>query len=256
MNRQKLGSRARRGPAEPPSSSNWRQLLIPVLVGLVLVAFGLRVGQVWATNEAGRASYQAGESVNAVDAFTANQAVNLLQPWVAEFNLGTARHQQGDWIKAEAQFRTALALAPRTQVCMISLNLAWTLEARGDEAAASGNPAGAVSAWQAAQQALDAAGCESGSTEQATAASDTGDRLAEKLDPAQSTPSSPPSSPASPSPTPSSSATPSTSPSPSNSDRPASAKASELEDRNRSAKAQNQQANEGGAAPSYADTPW
>lgn len=221
----------------------WRKLLVPALVGVLLLGVAGWLVGTWSSNEAGIDQYEQGWYTGASDHFREQQDV-VVQSWVGPFNLGTVHHQVGEYAKSEERFRLALTRAPRAQRCMISLNLAWTLETQGDVYADSGNWSGAKTSWQAAKQALASSGCESGSDDEQTSQTDTNDRLDQKLTQQPETgqgegTSTDPS--ASPTPRPSTSA---------------DSKASQLEERNRSANVENMEDNRSGYPTYYPESPW
>lgn len=183
-----------------PRPHPWRRAVMVAtsLLAVVLLAFSLKVWLMVAGNESGRQSYAAGESERAAEAFGANLRLNVLEPWVAHFNKGTAHYQAEQWQLAEDEFRAALAQVPEQHACMVALDLAWTIEAQGDELAADGKSDEARARWAEARKVLDGSRCG-------------------QLPDGSPSPTPTPS-PQSPSPSPSGSPTPSGSPSPGPSD--------------------------------------
>ena len=120
-----------------------RRLLLlglPLLVVAVLV--GAKAVSMILINDAGRAAYDTGSMTQADQEFTRLGTVNLLSPWVAWNNRGTAQYGLGAYDVAETDFRRALELVPTRQVCVVAVNLATTLEQIGDELTAAGDTAG------------------------------------------------------------------------------------------------------------------
>lgn len=205
-----------------------------------------------ATNQTGLDNYASGYWATAANYFAQNKPLNFFQPWLTPFNAGSAHAQDRNWVAAEAELRAALQARPGQARCMISLNLAWTLEARGDEEAAGGNEASARVSWRAALLVLDESGCATNPAPQPGQESETRERLAEKLGESSDQPppsSQPPSTPAS------SSQPPSTTQPPAGGDASAD-RASQLEERNRSAASEARAQQESRSLPPQVDSPW
>lgn len=234
----------------------WGRIVVALLVcGISAGIAGLLFAR-QATNQSGIAAYEQGYWVQAHVEFASNTDWNLLQPWVAHFNSGTVQYQQANWASAEHDFRAALGLRPGGARCMISLNLAWTLEAKGDQQASSGLWDAAKASWQAGRDVLAASGCENRAAPEPDQQTATDQRLADKLAQPQPEDQPPPSTPPSSPSVPPSSQPPSSAASQDPSEAAAS-RASELDERDRSAEAQAQEQDRAGSLPpNEVPTPW
>lgn len=114
-------------------------LLVVALAVFLLV----RVGD----NAAGRAAYAAGDPGNARDRFERTHRVNVVEPWVAAYNRGTASFQLGRLPEARADFTEALRTVPTERDCLVRLNLVATIEAIGDQLATAGRHGEAARAY-------------------------------------------------------------------------------------------------------------
>ena len=130
--------------------------LVPALAALLLV---LKVATMLQLNASGREHFAGGRYADAASVFDTTLLANVLEGWVAPYDLGTARFQQEDYLRAREALREALRLAPAAEECRVRTNLSLTEEALGDAAVADGDVAGARTSWVAAQQALADGGC-------------------------------------------------------------------------------------------------
>ena len=153
-----------------------RRLLLAGLVPLLAaLAFSAKVGtMVWADRE-GRAAYGDGDFAAAQHQFESNGTLNLLEPWIAPYDEGTARYLLGDFAGAKGDLEEALGLAPSDEVCRVRINLSLTHEAIGDDLAAV-RPLKALKAYRDGADTLAGGDCVAGSVGRAI---DT--RLQEKL---------------------------------------------------------------------------
>lgn len=141
-----------------------RRLARLVVAGATLVCTGLAVVGIKLTAVAFNdwMGITASETPNPHEAsqwFARNLVFNYTEPWVALYNAGTAAYGELQWVAAEQYYRRALPLAPSSEKCRVMLNLAWTLEARGDALKAAGNVADARQAWDEARDALPQTVC-------------------------------------------------------------------------------------------------
>lgn len=116
---------------------------------------------------------------------------NWFEPWLVDFNQGTAKLSAGDLPAAESQLRTSLGAwergfdlnQPAHAECKIKTNLAITLELRGDEAAAAGDDATQLALYDEAMTILEpclSGGGSSGENENQGQSDGAGDRISEK----------------------------------------------------------------------------
>lgn len=119
------------------------------------------------------------------------QVANWFEPWLADFNQGTARLSGGDLGAAETQLRESLASwengndlnQPKHAECKIKTNLAITLERRGDEAGAAGDDETQLALYDEAMTILEpclSGGGSSEDNENQEQSDGAGDRISEK----------------------------------------------------------------------------
>ncbi len=114
-------------PAAVAAGSVAAALLVAALAavaGVKLVTVG------WLSNS-GVDAYERSDYGAAEVAFDRLSIANVVQRWVAPFDLGVARAANDDLTGAESAFRTALRLDPAR--CETRFNLAATIEAIGDD---------------------------------------------------------------------------------------------------------------------------
>lgn len=156
-----------------------RALVVAVLTA-ALLAIGVKFGVTVVSNEAGRQALTRLDYAGAQSWFENNLVANWFEPWIAHYNVGVALYYQDNWWAAENQFETALPLAPEPKKCMVALNLAWTMEAKGDSLRARGDGQNAALAWGEAKEVLEKQRCEA--EEESDSQEETEDRLQDKLD--------------------------------------------------------------------------
>jgi tetratricopeptide (TPR) repeat protein len=137
-----------------------RRLLLAGVVPALLALLLLGKVVVMAVNDgSGREHFDEGDHPAAADAFTANQRFNLLQPWVAYFDEGAARHAGGDLDAAVDAYLEALETVPEEEECLVRVNLSLALEARADAARRKHELDAAVEDLQAGIDVLVEGGC-------------------------------------------------------------------------------------------------
>lgn len=133
------------------------------LAGLVPVAlafaFGLKVVVMGHHDRLGERAWSEDEPATAMEQWTGNRFLNVLQPWIAPFDTGNAAYGMRDWDRAVGDYRDALEKAPRKEQCTVRINLSLTQEAVGDEAAEGGDLGSARGAWSDALGTLNAGDC-------------------------------------------------------------------------------------------------
>lgn len=130
--------------------------LLPLLLAL---AFGLKVVTMRHHDGAGLDAWRGNNGAGALEQYSANRAVNLLEPWLAPFDAGDAAFLLGAPGRARHLFTTALDTVPHRHECTVRINLSLADEAIGDAAAKSGSRADARDAWRAGISALDEGDC-------------------------------------------------------------------------------------------------
>lgn len=139
------------------------------LLGVELLQLGL-----------GNKALEAERADRAEEHYSSAAGLAIVEAWVPLFDRGVARHHLARWEAAADDYRRASTLAPESARCMIHLNWAETLEAGGDELAASDDLGGALAHYQEAQLVLGLAECPSTSSSLSQLWSSARERLHEK----------------------------------------------------------------------------
>lgn len=134
---------------------------IPVVVLAALVALKLLTAV--GLNLIGTASYDRSNFTTAIDRYRNTQVVNVVQPWKAFYNEGTAQYSAGKFFTATKRFDIALDKVPKTPAdqprgedeCMVRVNYSLALEGSADEALAVGNAEEAEAFYTQALEMLD-----------------------------------------------------------------------------------------------------
>src|SRR5690606_10515055 len=131
---------------------------------LMLIAFlaALKLLSAVALNMAGSSAYEHANHNTAAERFEALEVFNVVEPWKAHFNQGTAIYASGQFFQATQQLEVALDLVPRSpqgeppgkDECDVRTNYSLALEGLGDESRAAGDPAMAADYYQQAQTML------------------------------------------------------------------------------------------------------
>lgn len=148
-----------------------RKLLLLWSLPVMLIAFlaALKLLSAVALNMAGTSAYEHANHNTAAERFHSLEFFNVVEPWKAHFNQGTAIYAGGDFWNAKEQLEVALDLVPKSaqgeppgkEECDVRTNLSLSLEGLGDEAMAAGDPAMGANYFTQAQTALSNCG-ESG----------------------------------------------------------------------------------------------
>ncbi|WP_159618303.1 hypothetical protein [Ruania rhizosphaerae] len=139
----------------------------PVVAIALLAALKLLSATV--INLAGTSAYDNANYVTATDRFESLEFFNVVQPWKAHFNQGTAIYASGDFFNATVQLEVALGLVPQApqgeprgeDECKVRTNYSLALEGLGDEASIASDFATATDYYEQAQTILSDCG-ESG----------------------------------------------------------------------------------------------
>src|SRR5690625_1845438 len=134
---------------------------IPVVILAALVALKLLTAV--GLNLIGTASYDRSNFSTAIDRYRNTQVVNVVQPWKAFYNEGTAQYSAGKFFTATKRFDIALEEVPKTppdqprgeDECMVRVNYSLALEGSADEALAVGNAEEAEALYTQALDMLD-----------------------------------------------------------------------------------------------------
>lgn len=143
-------------------------VLLALLAGVKLLSASL-------INSAGTSAYSNASYATAQSRFEDLKFFNVIEPWKAYFNEGTARYAAGEFFLATQQFEPALDLVPRTpeeeprgpQECAVRTNYSLALEGLGDENLAAADPAMASDYYDQAQAMLADCGTSGGGGEEA-----------------------------------------------------------------------------------------
>lgn len=138
---------------------------------LMLIAFlaALKLLSAVALNMAGASAYDNASYNTAEDRFASLEVFNVVEPWKAHFNQGTAIYASGQFWQATEQLKVALDLVPKSpqgeppgsEECDVRTNYSLALEGLGDEAMAASDPAMGADYYRQAQEMLSNCG-ESG----------------------------------------------------------------------------------------------
>jgi len=146
-------------PTNPRAARRRLLYLIGLVPLLVALAFTVKVTTMRHHDGAGLGAWKSGNGAKALEQYSANKSLNLLQPWLAPFDAGDAAFLLGDYPRARKLFFAALDSVPHKQECTVRINLALTDEAIGDAASEAGSLDDAKDAWQAGIDALDGGDC-------------------------------------------------------------------------------------------------
>ena len=147
-------------PPDNPRAGRRRAFYLAGLLPLLLaVLFSVKVVAMRHHDDAGAQAWRAHDGATALEQYSANRSLNLLERWLAPFDQGDAAFLLGDHARARDLFTTALETVPEKQECTVRINLALADEAIGDTAADAGSLDDAKDAWQAGIDALDAGDC-------------------------------------------------------------------------------------------------
>lgn len=121
-----------------------RKLMLLWSIPVVLIAFlaALKLLSAVLLNMAGASAYDKQNYVTATDRFESLEFFNVIEPWKAPFNQGTAVYATGDFFTAKEYLDVALGLVPTApqgeprgeEECMVRTNYSLALEGLGDEA--------------------------------------------------------------------------------------------------------------------------
>ena len=135
---------------------------------LMLIAFlaALKLLSAVALNTAGSSAYDHANYNTATDRFESLEVFNVIEPWKAHFNQGTALYSGGLFFKATEQLEVALDLVPKSpqgeppgkEECDVRTNYSLALEGLGDEAMAASDPAMGANYYGQAQDMLSNCG--------------------------------------------------------------------------------------------------
>ncbi|WP_067439689.1 hypothetical protein [Nocardioides jensenii] len=123
-----------------PARRTWRNrlLLIGLLPLVLAVLFAGKVGLMLSAQAAGDDAFGKDDFAKAAREFAGNGSLNVMEPWIASFNEGAARHQDEDYQGALSSYDAALEDVPDDEECTVRINMALAHEALGDAALEAG----------------------------------------------------------------------------------------------------------------------
>ncbi|WP_277050328.1 hypothetical protein [Ruania albidiflava] len=141
-----------------------RKLMLLWSAPVVLVVFlaAAKLLSAVLLNLAGTSAYEKQNYVTATDRFASLAFFNVVEPWKAPFNEGTAVYATGDFFTAKEHLDVALGLVPTApegeprgeEECMVRTNYSLSLEGLGDEAMIASDFAMATDYYEQAQTML------------------------------------------------------------------------------------------------------
>lgn len=150
--------------------------IAPCIILLVLGAFFLRPAitmMLYNMNYSGK-NYKGAESVADTQNF-----LNIIEPYIADYQIGTAMIQDGDYTGAEQKLISSLEQDPDEEnVCKVRTNLAYSIEKQADKLSSEENYSDAIIKYSEAVGYLSGDNCadqqdsSKGSDEQAQKAMD------------------------------------------------------------------------------------
>ncbi len=128
-----------------------RRLLMRISIPIAIIAalVSLKLLSAVGLNLIGTASYDRANYSTAADRYVNTQFLNVVQPWKAYYNEGTAHYSAGKFFTASGRFAIALDKVPKapegeprgTDECMVRVNYSLALEGTADETLAVGDAA-------------------------------------------------------------------------------------------------------------------
>jgi hypothetical protein len=171
-----------------------RRLVALAIAGLPLLAaslLGLKHASMPVLEAVSTHAYDRGSYEAAWNRAQGLQVANWFEPWLVDYNQGTARLSAGDLGGAETQLRESLAAwekgvdlnKPAHAECKVKTNLAITLERRADAAGAAGDTATQLALYDEAMTILEpclSGGGSSEDNENQDQSDGAGDRISDK----------------------------------------------------------------------------
>ena len=157
--------------------------IVPVVIGLAFLAKVILMGH---HDRGGRDAWDVRDAATAMEHYSANRDLNVLQPWIAHFDAGNAAFLLGENARAVAYYGQALERVPDDHECTVRINMSLTQEAIGDRARDTGDQAGAKAAYAKALATLQEGDCPTDAgqgPEQSQQGESVEERLKEKLTP-------------------------------------------------------------------------
>lgn len=152
--------------AEELRTKRKRLLLWSAPLMLIALLVALKLLSAVAVNMAGSSAYDHANYNTAADRFESLEFFNVIEPWKAHFNQGTAVYASGQFFQSTQHLAVALDLVPKApqgeppakEECDVRTNYSLALEGLGDEAMAASDPAMGADYYAQAQEMLSNCG--------------------------------------------------------------------------------------------------
>ncbi|WP_156253468.1 hypothetical protein [Pseudactinotalea terrae] len=152
--------------AEELRTKRKRLLLWSAPLMLIALLAALKLLSAVAVNMAGSSAYDHANYNTAADRFESLEFFNVIEPWKAHFNQGTAVYASGQFFQSTQHLAVALDLVPKApqgeppakEECDVRTNYSLALEGLGDEAMAASDPAMGADYYAQAQEMLSNCG--------------------------------------------------------------------------------------------------
>lgn len=134
-----------------------RLYLIPIVLFLVISLFFLST---WIYNLVYMISYSNSNFPIARDFTETRFLMNILEPYIPDYNQGVAHMRMGDFKKAEASFKKSIENnPPESKICKVYENYSLSVEKQADELRAGGRYGEAIQLYYSAESILYSNGC-------------------------------------------------------------------------------------------------
>ena len=136
-----------------------RLFLLGLLPGALLLAVSFQLWRLGSANDDALSAYSSGEYADARAGFLGLRDLGVVEPWIRDFNAGTAAYQEKAYADAVDHLEAALETVPSDRQCLVRVNLALSLEAQGLAAQAEKSEAKALIAFRDGRHTLAEGGC-------------------------------------------------------------------------------------------------
>ena len=125
--------RPRKPPTPPRIRRRRRFVWLSIVPAFVTFLLGVHLTALNGVYARAIGHYEAEEWWDAYEEFRDMRSPNMVDPWKAHFNTGTAAYRYEMYYVAERNLQTALPLAPEEHRCDVLTNLSLTYEVQGTE---------------------------------------------------------------------------------------------------------------------------
>ncbi len=117
----------------PPRIRRRRLLFwLSVVPALIVFLYGVHFARLGAVFDRAMGEYTAGDYYDSYREFRDMRSPNVVDPWKAHFNAGTAAYRADSLFAAQRALETALEIVPEEHRCDVQTNLSFVYEAYGD----------------------------------------------------------------------------------------------------------------------------